>query len=81
MNHGKRVRVKPIHVQTGAENQGGQQGESQSSAPPLSAEVESYRSGHLPHLRPATAKLPPVKMGVGNDDGDNPHNPGGTGKP
>lgn len=62
--------------QSGGANRSGQQGESQSSAPPLVPEVEEFLHGIAPRRLPGPTKLPPLKVGVGNDDGDNPHNPG-----
>jgi len=72
-------RVMPGSVPDKGENQGGQQGESQSPAPQRALRGEEgngdkARTGQPGETKPA---LPPFNTGVGKGGGDNPHNPGG----
>ena len=78
MNHDKNDLFKPSPDQSGSgPNQGGQQGQSQSSAPPLGLLPEKYRRGKASAGQQGPATLPPLNVGVGSGDGDNPRNPGG----
>jgi len=62
-------------------NQGGQQGESQSSAPSPGRGIGSGHSGNALPSQPRPTALPPPKVSIDKGDGDNPHNPGGKSNP
>jgi hypothetical protein len=73
-------KLRPDKSDSGPD-QGGQQGQSQSSAPPLGPLPEKYRRGKASIGQQGPASLPPRNAGVGSGDGDNPKNPGVRLKP
>ena len=82
MSDKKDQRMMPGSALDKGENQGGQQGESQSPAPQVALRGEEGngdkpRSGQPGETKPA---VPPFNTGVCKCDGDNPHNPGGRRK-
>jgi hypothetical protein len=77
----KNNKFNPSRDHSAGADQGGQQGESQSSAPPLGSGIGSGRAWNpLPRL-PLSTALPLPKVSAGEGDGDNPRNPGGKSNP
>ena len=83
MSDKKDQRMMPGSVPDNGENQGGQQGESQSPAPQVALRGEEGNGDKPPSGQPGERKpaVPPFNTGVGQGEGDNPHNPGGRRKP
>lgn len=82
MNREKNDLFKSSPDQSGSgSDQGGQQGQSQSSAPSLDPLPDKYRRGKASIGQQGPATLPPFNANAGIGDGDIPKNPGVRLKP